>query len=406
MHHKKLGIVLVFVIGVAAIISGAFFAGFRYGKRFPKNLVVEGAKNIDSNVADFSTFWQAWQVVNDNYLKNKDVAGKDKLYGSIAGLVGSLKDPYSEFFPPEENKKFQEDVRGDFGGIGAELGMDKGQLVVIAPLKDTPAARAGVKAGDRILSINASSTDGILIEQAVNAIRGPKGTAVVLGIIREGWKAPQDFKIMRGTIIVPTIEFEMKDGNIAYVGLRSFNANAEQLFYEAIAKATDKQARGVILDLRDDPGGFLDVAVELAGWFLPRGTLVVSETSRTGTGEQFKAEGNEALIHTPVVVLVNKGSASASEILAGALRDDRNIKLVGEKTFGKGTVQQLFSLHNDSSLKLTIAHWVLPSGHILENGGLKPDIEVKLTDENVKNKKDPQLDKAMEILTKEIATSQ
>lgn len=407
MQHKKLRIVLGIIVGIA-LLGGAFFAGFRYGERFPQNLIIKGAKNMDSassTATDFSTFWQAWQTVNDNYLKNKGISGKDKLYGSIAGLIRSLKDPYSEFFPPEENKKFQEDVQGNFGGIGAELGIQKDRLVVIAPLKDTPASRAGVKAGDIILSINASSTDGISIEAAVNVIRGPKGTPVTLTLMREGWKTPQDFKITRETIVVPTIDFEMKEGGIAYVGIRSFNANAEGLFYDAIIKAKNQNAQGLILDLRDDPGGFLDVAIDLAGWFLPRGTPVVSEASRSGPGEKFKAEGNEALVHVPVVVLINKGSASASEILAGALRDQRNVKLVGEKTFGKGTVQQLFSLKDDSSVKLTIAHWVLPSGRILENGGLDPDIEVKITDDDIKNKKDPQLEKAIEVLQAEISKS-
>lgn len=399
------------IIGIAVLAAGAvllgsgFFIGFRAGEKFPKTVIVKeltGTSSGQPSSIDFGTFWQAWQSIDENYLKSKEVGSQERVYGAIGGLVNSLGDPYSLFLSPKKNEKFQEDIQGNFGGIGAEIGIKKNQLVVVAPLKDTPASRAGLKANDKILKINATSTEGMAVDEAVQLIRGPERSEVTLTILRDGWDQTKDFKITRETILVPTLDYSMKNGDIAYIQLYSFNANAEQLFYQAAAKALSGGARGMVLDLRDDPGGYLDVAVNLAGWFLPRGTLVVKEEGRTGTLQELKAAGNAALVKFPIVVLINGGSASASEILAGALRDDRGTKLVGEKSFGKGTVQELIPLRNDSYLKLTIAHWVLPSGKILENGGLAPDVEIKITDDDIKNKRDPQLDKAIEVLKSEM----
>ncbi len=407
MDKKKIFTGFVVVICTAGLVSGGFLLGFRSGENHPKQIVIEGVSNVSSSVAggaDFGAFWQAWQFINDSYLKNDKISNTAKVQGAINGLVNSLGDPYTEFFAPQNSKQFQQDVQGNFGGIGAELGMKDGQLVVVAPLKGTPASQAGLLAGDQILSINSSSTEGIAVEKAVDLIRGPEGTPVTLTIMRAGWDQPKDFKIVRANIQIPTVDLSTVGGNIARLELHGFNASADQLFYQAIEKVQKDKNQGLILDLRDDPGGYLEVAVDLAGWFLPKGTPVVSEQGRNNQIlDSFKADGNEALVNFPVVVLINGGSASASEILAGALRDDRGIKLVGDTSFGKGTVQQLEDLNDGSSLKITIAHWVLPKGGILENGGLKPDMEVKMTDKDIANKKDPQLDKAIEVLKAEMA---
>ena len=402
---KRIILWVVAALAAAIILASGFALGFKAGEMFPKTITVAEVSGISSGQpasVNFGTFWQAWDTINKNYLKADKISAQDKVYGAISGLVGSLKDPYSVFLSPSDNEKFQGDVRGNFGGIGAEIGIKKNQLVVIAPLKDTPASKAGLKAGDMILSINSTSTDGMTTDEAVGLIRGPKNTDVTLSILREEWEKPKDFKITRGTITIPTLDFEMKDGNVAYIQLYTFNANAGYLFYNAILKATSEDADGMILDLRNNPGGYLDVAVDLGGWFFPKNTLIVKEESRDGELQKLLANGNSALADFPVVVLINGGSASASEILAGALRDNRGIKLIGEKSFGKGTVQQLIPLPDGSTVKLTIAHWVLPSGKILESEGLVPDIEVKISDEDIKNKKDPQLDKAMEIIKSEI----
>ncbi len=400
MMVKKYLLIFGTLTLVAALMGGTFLLGYEAGTHEPKNIIVRGAANLEPNEpvpADFSTFWQAWQLINDEYLKNAEVANMTKVEGAIKGLVSSLGDPYSAFFNAEDNKKFQEDIQGNFGGIGAELGIRKDVVVIIAPLKNTPASRAGLRAGDMILKINSTSTEGMTIDEAVSLIRGPEGKPVTLTIFRDNWDKPREFTITRARIDLPTIDFEMKNGAIAYIQLHSFNNNATSFFYQAASKALSEGSRAVVLDVRDDPGGYLGVAVDLAGWFLPRGTLVVSEVGRNNDKQEFKATGNEALAKLPVVVLINNGSASASEILAGTLRDNRRAPLIGEQSFGKGTVQQLENLRDGNSLKLTVAHWVLPSGVIFESGGLKPDIEIEMSDEDIKNNKDPQLDKALEV---------
>lgn len=407
MTKKKILVGISVIVAIGALLASGFSLGYRMGRKVPETVLIRGVSNIDSGKPDvnFGVFWEAWKIISDRYLRNKDVNAQEKVYGTVKGLVQSLKDPYSEFFPPSDSQKFQEDVQGNFGGIGAELGIKKNLLVIIAPLKDTPASNAGLLAGDQVFKINSTSTDGIAIETAVSLIRGPIGTTVTLNIFRDGWQKPKDFKITRANIIVPTIDVDSVGtprGKVTHLQLHSFNSNASLLFYRAMTKEMSGGSKGLILDLRNDPGGFLQVAVDLAGWFVPRGSLVVSEKGRGGDGQDFRTVGNEALLHFPVVVLINKGSASASEILAGALRDIRKIKLVGETSFGKGSVQELENLRDGSSIKLTIAHWVLPSGRILDSDGLEPDVKVQMTDGDVEKKRDPQLDKAVEVLQSEI----
>jgi carboxyl-terminal processing protease len=402
MFKRKILPFSLIILSIAALVGSGFYWGLQTGRQTPDVVLAKGVANIgDQTPADFRTFWDAWQAIDDNYLRAEKVNGQTRVYGAIKGLVDSLGDPYTQFFTPDQGKKFEEDVQGNFGGIGAELGIRKDILTVIAPLKNSPAAAAGIKAGDLIFKVGATSTDGLSIDQAVHFIRGPENTKVTLNIFREGWDKAKDFTLTRKIIEVPTLDFEMK-GPYAYVALHSFNNNASKEFYNAIKQAADKNAQGLILDLRDDPGGFLEVAVDLAGWFLKPGTIVVSEEDKTGPIQTLKANGSAALVDFPTVVLINKGSASAAEILAGALRDQRKIKLVGETSFGKGTVQQLKTLRDGSEMKITIAHWVMPSGAILENGGIKPNYEVQISDDDIKNKKDPQLDRAIEVLKAEI----
>ena len=395
------------VVGVLALllIGTGYWLGWNSGRNYPKNIVVSGVSDIStpsSTVADFGTFWQAWQVINDSYLRNPSTTSQQKVYGAINGLVNSLGDPYTEFFDPADNQQFNENLTGNFGGIGAELGSNaSAQIVIIAPLKGTPAETAGLRAEDAIVAINGSSTDGMTVDQAVSLIRGAVGTPVTLSVFRTGWDKPQDFKLVRENIQVPTVDFEMK-GTIAHISLHEFTQDADSLFYDALVKATNNNAKGIVLDLRDDPGGYLEVAVDLAGYFLKPGSPVVKEVGRTVTEQDYKSTGDGALADLPLVVLINGGSASASEILAGALHDDREVKLVGEKSFGKGTVQELEPLNDGSSIKLTVAHWVLPSGRILDHDGLMPDYPVTLSDADIKAQKDPQLDKALQVVQSEI----
>jgi len=404
LGKRGIEIIIAVLCGVALLGSGALL-GWNAGRKYPTNIVISGVANMDaqsSTAADFNVFWQAWRTINDNYLRDASTTNQDKVYGAVNGLVGSLKDPYSEFFTPQGNKQFQEDIAGNFGGIGAQLGVNaNNDIVVIAPLKGTPADQAGLKAKDVVTAINATSTFGMSVDEAVTLIRGPEGTLVTLSIFRAGWDKPRDFKIMRANIVVPSVDFEMK-GDIAHISLHEFTQDADRAFYNALVQAVTAHANGIVLDLRDNPGGYLEVAVDLSGYFLKPGSLVVKEVGRAVPEQVFKSAGDGALSSMPIVVLVNAGSASASEILAGALHDQRNTKLVGEKSFGKGTVQELEPLSDGSAIKLTIAHWVLPSGRILDHDGLVPDYPVVLSDDDTKNGRDPQLAKALEVVRAEI----
>jgi carboxyl-terminal processing protease len=272
-------------------------------------------------------------------------------------------------------------------------------LIIISPLKGSPAEAAGLKPGDEILFVDATSTIGYSASDAVAIIRGPIGTSVTLTIMREGWTRPREFEIVREEINIPTVNFEMLSENVAHIELYQFSSHASRDFLDALRQASFARARGIILDLRGNPGGYLDVSVQIAGWFLPRGVLVVSQEGRNGIEtEAMYASGNASLSKIPMVILIDEGSASASEILAGALRDHRKIPLVGKTSFGKGTVQEIQDLSDGSVLKLTVAHWVLPSGHVLEDAGLEPDYDVELTEEDLEKGLDPQLDKALEIM--------
>ena len=275
--------------------------------------------------------------------------------------------------------------------------------MIVAPLKNTPAERAGLRAGDKILKIDDIATYDLNVDEAVKLIRGERGTTVILTILRNGWEEPKEISIVRDIIQVPTLDWEIKDGNILYLHLYNFYEQAPFLLYQAIVQSIFHDIQGIVLDLRDNPGGFLEASVNIAGWFLERGATVVSEEFRSGEKEIFKASGSGLFKDMPMVVLINQGSASASEILAGALRDNRGVKLVGKKSFGKGTVQEMVELKDKSVIKITVAHWVLPQGLIIENNGLTPDYEIDLTDKDREEKRDPQLEKAMEILKSEIS---
>ncbi len=409
MKLQKPVVILAAVVFVAILaVGGALYGGYRLGQQDPRVITVKNITNIDDPEvkADFGVFWQVWEKLRELHIDGGSVPEKDMVYGAVSGLVDSLNDPHTIFFPPAEAKKFEEDVKGNFGGIGAEIGIRDDQLVIIAPIKDSPAEQAGLKPKDKILKVDDAFTDGLSVSEAVSKIRGDIGTLVTLTILRNGWESPREFVITRAEIRVPTIDWDVKEGNALHLKFYAFNENAPGLFYRAVLDGSKRDIEGMVLDLRNNPGGFLDIAVHIAGWFFPKGTPVVREDFRVGEDTVFDADGNEALKDFPVVVLVNGGSASAAEILAGALRDNRGIKIVGEKTFGKGTVQELQNLKDGSSLKITVAKWLTPSGHTIEGNGLTPDVEVKPANDDQKTDSDPQLTKALEILKSEIAKAQ
>ena len=409
LKNKKFLEQLMGLVGMLIVVSGlSFYAGINYGKNQRETIYLtelSGSINppLSNEVkSDFNLFWEAWSVLKKDYIDADTLNDQNLIYGSITGLIDSAKDPYTVFLPPKEAERFEEDIEGSFGGIGAEIGIRKEQLIIIAPLNDSPAAKAGLRAMDKILEINGTSTVGIDISEAVSYIRGPIGTEAGLLILRKDWDKPKEIKIIRSLITVPTLKWEMisqpAEKNIAYFKLSSFNSSANRLFYQASLESLTKGTSGVILDLRNNPGGFLEVAVDLAGWFIKRGDTVVIERFKNSPEKIFKANGNEAWRNIPLVILINEGSASASEILAGALRDQLGVKLIGAKTFGKGSVQTLQELKGGSTIKVTVAKWVLPKGEVLEKKGIEPDYAVELTEADIEKEKDPQLDKAIEVL--------
>jgi carboxyl-terminal processing protease len=347
---------------------------------------------------DFSLFWETYHKLQEKFVDKTKIDTQKIIYGAISGMVKSLEDPYTAFFNPEETKKFLEDVKGVFEGIGIYIDIKKGQLQVISPLEGTPADLAGLRAGDKILKINDTSTDDLSIDEAVSLIKGPKGTEVTLTIFREEWEKPKEIKIVRDVIEVPSLKWEIKEGDIVYLKIYQFFEKASLDFQMAAIEILRSPSRKIILDLRNNPGGYLEVAQDIAGWFLEPDQLVVIEDFGNGEKNEYKSEGGGQFLDYKIVVLINEGTASGSEILAGALRDNRGILLIGEKSFGKGSVQELENFKEGSSLKITVAKWLTPKGQLITDVGLEPDIKVEMTDEDYEKGRDPQLDKAIEII--------
>lgn len=392
------------VIGALLILGAGFFVGFYYGyENRPGAEKVIGILGKEPpqelGEVDLNLFWEVWAKLEEKYVDKDKIDRQSLVQGAISGLVRSLKDPYTEFLPPAQSKQFQEDIRGSFEGIGAEIGMKKGFLTIVAPLKDSPAERAGLKAGDKILKIGDTITADLNLDEAVRLIRGKKETEVKLLVFRDSFDQPKEFKVVRDTIKIQIITTEKKPDGIFVIKLHHFTENAASEFRRAVNEFEASGSKKLIFDLRNNPGGFLTIAVDIASWFLPPGETVARERFADGTEEIYRSAGYNFLEQVPTVVLINEGSASASEIVAGALRDVRGIKLVGTKTFGKGSVQEVLSLRGGSSLKITIAKWLTPKGIEINGKGLEPDIKVELPkEEDPDPKKDPVLEKGIEIL--------
>lgn len=345
--------------------------------------------------------------LRESYLRPEDIDQKKLMYGAAEGMTSSLGDPYTAFFPPTENQRSKEDLKGEFGGVGIQLGFVEKTLAVMSPIKDSPAMKAGLRAGDLILKIVDKKngvdkdTTGIKIEDAVNLIRGEKGTDVTLTIFREGEKQTKEVTLTRDIINVPSTELNWIDnGRVAVITVNKFGEKTLPEWEAFVKEIVSKKAKGVILDLRNNPGGYLQRAVDLGSEFIADG-VIVKQRDRKRT-ETLMVDRKGKLVGMPLVVLINRGSASASEILAGALRERIGTKLVGEKSFGKGTVQEAQEIGDGSSLHVTVAEWLLPSGKNIHKEGLAPDVEVKFEYNEKDIKADNQLDKALEVLKSQI----
>lgn len=360
--------------------------------------------SLDHSGINFSLFWEVWDRLETNYFDKSKLDSQKMVLGAIKGMVSSLSDPYTVFLPPDEQKRTQEDLGGEFEGIGIQIGFKGTQLAVIAPLEGSPAEKAGVKAGDFIVGIKDKAkkvdtgTVGMSLPDAVGAIRGPAGTAVTLLLTREGVDKPIETEITRAKIEVPSIKLSFVGDNkdIAHLQLFRFGDNTNGEWGNTIEKIRRKNVKGMILDLRNNPGGYLNGAVAITSEFVSQGVIVIQEDGQK-IRQEFKASGKARLQNIPLAVLVNGGSASASEIVAGALRDNGRAKIIGEKTFGKGTIQEAQQL-DLSGLHITTARWLTPKGTwVNDEGGLEPDIEIK---DNPDTEKDEQLERAIEELLK------
>ncbi|MFA4873151.1 MAG: S41 family peptidase [Patescibacteria group bacterium] len=398
-------------------IFGAYVGGFSLGREEGLKGGIqtggEGGKVTNKDAgssasllqnADFNLYWDVWKWIQGNFI-DKPIDEKKLFYGSLAGMVASLDDPYSAFMEPKQAQEFSEELQGKFQGIGAEIGIRDKKLTVVAPLPETPAELEGLKSGDWIIEIDGTDTTGMMLDDAVNRIRGEKGTQVKLLIMREDFKEPKTFVITRDNIKIVSVRSEVKEGGIGYVQISNFNADTGERFRNAAESMLVQNVKGLVLDLRNDPGGYLSMAVEIASYWVDVESPVVLERSGDTLVEEYRAIKNQALKGIPTVVLINRGSASASEIVAGALQDYALATLIGQQSFGKGSIQEMHDFSDGSAVKLTIARWFTPKNRQIDKEGIAPDVEVDIKEEDITAGKDPQLEKALEILKSQAQSS-
>lgn len=401
MKHKKQYFLPLLILSVTV-----FFTGFLIGSGNQTNAqsTYSSITSLDNNKkADFTSFWQVWDILDDKYpFESPDQ--QEKVYGAIKGLASAYGDPYTVFLPPEETESMTADLAGEFGGVGMEVGFKDGAITVIAPLKDTPAYKAGILAGDIIYEIDGEITVNMSVNEAVQKIRGPVGTTVTISVLRVSEAEPVEINIIRDIISIPTLETELlADNKVFLISLYNFTGNVDELFRQAIFEFQNSPAEHLILDLRNNPGGFLQSAINLSSWFLPVGEKVVEEFygEDDARNKSLLSLGFSSQISKKynMVILLNQGSASASEILAGALKSKDHITTIGTQTFGKGSVQELVPVGKDTALKVTVAKWFTPTGISISENGLTPEIEVsldinKLSEEGI----DTQLETALSFL--------
>ncbi|MBI5469974.1 S41 family peptidase [Candidatus Kaiserbacteria bacterium] len=393
-----------------------FIVGFTSGFLIERQAVHRGASNaLVGEIAppagvDLSPVWKAWNIIDTNFVPaavatSSPIAtttaarNQDRVWGLIQGMAGSLNDPYTFFLPPVENTSFAQDMSGAFEGVGMEIAVKNEVLTVVSPLKGTPSEKAGIKAGDLILKIDGADTKGLDVGAAVKKIRGPKGTTVILYVFRTGWKEPKEISVVRDVINVPIVNTKKRDDGIFVISVAQFTSNSPDLFRNALREFVQSGNTKLILDLRGNPGGYLEAAVDMASWFLPSGRIVVTEDYAGHENNVIHRSLGYDIFNKnlKMVILVDKGSASASEILADALRYWKIGKLVGTDTFGKGVVQELFDITPETSLKVTVARWLGPDGQQIPLTGLIPDVMATTTDEAIKAGDDPQMEKAAEL---------
>ncbi|MBU0612181.1 S41 family peptidase [Patescibacteria group bacterium] len=388
------------ILAVATFFLLGIYIGSHKQQKIDETTSISNKETPVEITADFEPFWKVWNVINEKYPQANKVSDEERINGSISGLVGSLNDPYSVFFDPSEKEKFEEDISGSFSGIGMEVGIKDKILTIIAPLKDTPAYKANLKSGDKILKIDDKISSDLTIDEAINFIRGERGTTVTLTIFREGERDPQEIKVVRDTINVPTLDSELRKDGVFVIRLYSFTANSSSLFRDALGKFYEAKTDKLIIDLRGNPGGYLDTAIDISSWFLPAGKIVAIEDYGNGKKQKiYRSLGynmfNDKL---KLVILIDGGSASASEIVAGAMKDHDRAILVGSQSYGKGSIQEVVDITPSTVLKITVAKWLTPNGTSISEKGLMPDYKIEITEKDFEEEKDPQMEKAVELL--------
>ena len=393
------------------VVAASFVGGFYIGKGEREVLVVNrkgepiesgeveirpgDVKTYLSEDVNFDLFLEVWNLLKERYV-DQPVSETKLFYGVLAGMVSSLDDPYSVFLEPKISEEFTESLNGRFEGIGAEIAIKHEILTIVNPLPGSPAQIAGLKAKDKVLEIDGTSTEHMGLDEAVNRIRGEKGTEVVLTVYRDQADDYIDIPIIRDTIKVVSVTWEMKDDNIAYIYMRNFNTDTTSVFKNIQKQVIAQNPKAIIFDLRNNSGGFLQTAIDVASAWIDD-KVIVSERSNNGYKE-YKSNGKPIFKDIPSVVLINGGSASSAEIVAGALQDHEVAYIMGEQSFGKGSVQILEELEDGSSVKFTIARWYTPNDRSIDEEGVMPDEVIELSEEDFSEDVDPQLERALEYL--------
>jgi len=419
----KKGLLYTIIAVVAVILlAGAFSGGFLAGHFLPvgnlslplsSGLTLPGESTINPSTGNdsvetatpqdlqtlFKPFWETWTIIHDQFV-DQPVDNVILMRGAIRGMLESLGDQHTSFMDPQEFKDANSSLEGSYEGIGAYVDTGGDFLSITSPISGSPAEKAGLKPGDKIIAIDGQDMTGVNPELARRKVLGPAGSVVKLTILREGQEKPFDVEIKRDKIEIASVESKMLDNNIAYIKLNTFGDTTSSELKTALTTLMAQHPKGLILDLRYNGGGYLQTAVDVASQFISKG-VVLYEQYGNGKKDSYEAKPGGLALDVPMVVLINKGSASASEIVAGALQDDKRAQLVGETSYGKGSVQNWIPLQdNQGAVRVTIAKWLTPSGRTIHKLGLTPDVVVPLTEEDAKAKLDPQLAKAIELLTK------
>ncbi len=403
---KNLALALVVIV----VVTSSFFAG--YGAALRSETVGVAAAPMAAPAVptgtpqdlekQFNLFWEAWNAIDREFYDRKALDNQKRTYGAITGMVEALGDPHTAFASPVQSSVNEGDLKGSFDGIGVTVEMIDRMVVVVAPLPDTPGEKAGIRAGDVIVGINDEKTEGLSLTEAVSRIRGPRGTEVKLTIYRQGLREPLNISVTRSEIKVASVSGEMVADDVAYIRITSFTESTTKTLVDTVRRLQEQHPRALILDLRNDPGGLLQSSLEVSSIFQKNGVLLYEE-DKDGKRTSFSAQRMPVQTDLPMVVLVNRGSASASEIVAGALKDTGRAKLIGQRTFGKGSVQTIRELSDGSTLRITIAHFFTPSGADINQVGIEPDIAVEITDDDRKAGQDPQMEAAVKAVKELVA---